>query len=49
MIEKEQNKSIKNLDKLLIISIFIVYLTNVKSMTTGNHQSVKSLIINILK
>jgi hypothetical protein len=49
MVEKEQNKSIKNLDILLIISIFIVYLTNVKNMTTGNYKSIKSLIINVLK
>jgi hypothetical protein len=49
MVEKEQNKSVENLDILLIISIFIVYFTNVKIMTTGNHQSIKSLIINALK
>jgi hypothetical protein len=49
MVEKEQNKSVKNLDILLVISIFVAYLTNVKSMTTSNHQSIKSLIIKALK
>jgi hypothetical protein len=48
MVEKEQNKSVENLDISLIITIFIVYLTNVKNMTIGNHQSIKSLIINAL-
>ena len=49
MIEKEQNRSVKNLDKLLIISIFIAYSTNVKIMTTSNYSSIKLLIISALK
>jgi hypothetical protein len=49
MVEKEQNKSVKNLNILLIITILIVYSTNVKNMTTGHYQNIKYLIINALK
>jgi hypothetical protein len=49
MIEKEQNKLVENFNKLLIISIFMVYLTNIKNMTTSNYSSIKSLIISVLK
>ena len=49
MIEKEQNKLVENLDKLLVISVFKVYFTSVKIMTTGNYSGVKSHTISELK